>query len=259
VRPQQLGETDTLRKWLKQLSASAQLEFEDVADFFWKVPRFIEHERQLELAKLDDYFPDNLELRERRWMFESSKLNHTFPYLVATGNLFCAASLFETYLLVLASGIEAYTGIRVKDMKGQGVNRLLAFLRRIGVTPEKVQLHEQVSAAIKIRNCLMHASGMLDGSRKNYDLRRIQRTGAFLSRKHRKKRRDLGLACHEVTIVSSSLGDRLAINDQYCHILCNYLHTYFTGLCEATNAALDVGSKRAVAENNSNSASGAPT
>jgi hypothetical protein len=170
VRPQQLGEADRLQKWLKHLSASAQLEFEDVADFLWKVPRFIEHERQLELTKLDDYFPDNPELRERRWMFEFSKLNHTFQYLVATGNLFCAVSLFETYLLVLASGLQAYTGIRFKDVK-------------------------------RAR----------------------------------------------------------PIDNQYCHILCNYLHTYFAGLCEATNAALDLGSERAVAANNSNSASGTPT
>jgi hypothetical protein len=53
------------------LSASAQFEFEDVADFFWKVPGFIERERELELTKLDDYFPDDPELRERRWRFES--------------------------------------------------------------------------------------------------------------------------------------------------------------------------------------------
>jgi hypothetical protein len=77
-------------------------------------------------AKLDDYFPDNPELRERRWMFESSKLNHTFPYLFATGNLFCAVSLFETYLLVLASGPQAYTGIRFKTALDLGSERAIA-------------------------------------------------------------------------------------------------------------------------------------
>ena len=47
-------------------------------------------------------------------------------------------SLFETYMLVLASGLQAHTSLRVKDVKGQGVTRLLAFLRRIGVMPDRV-------------------------------------------------------------------------------------------------------------------------
>ena len=233
-----LSVSGMLRARIEQLSNRAWREFGNVSDFIWKAPRLIEHERKLELKKLDAYFPNHPEFKERRWKTESHKLDHTFPYLIAVGNLFTALSLFEAYLLLLADELQAHTGLQVKDVKGQGTSRLFAFFRQVGVMPERVELYEQVQAAIKIRNCLMHASGMLDWSRENDDLRRIQFIGSYLSLEHRKMRTDQGKEFNEVSVTKSALGDRLAVDNQYCHVLCSYLNSYFSALCEAAQVKL---------------------
>lgn len=224
---------------LQQLSAGAQSEFTDVSDFIWKAPRLIHHERELELSKLDDYFQNYPELRERRWKMESRKLDLTFPYLIAVGNLFSTLSLFESYLLLLVGELQKYTTVQVHDVKGQGVSRLFKFIRLVGVIPEQVSLHEQVQASIKIRNCLTHVSGILAWSRENDDLIRIQRTASYLSPEHKKMRLERGGKFDDVLVVESALGDRLIIKNEYCHTLCSYLRSYFSGLCEIARVAFE--------------------
>jgi hypothetical protein len=61
-----------------ELASRATAEFENVSDFVWKAPRLIETERQIEREKLDRYFPDDQESRDRRWRAESQNLDHTF-------------------------------------------------------------------------------------------------------------------------------------------------------------------------------------
>ncbi|MBS1159071.1 MAG: hypothetical protein H6R15_1490 [Proteobacteria bacterium] len=221
-----------LQDQLDELAGRAQREFDDVSDFIWKAPRLIEHERELELSKLDSYFSNHPELQKRRWELESHKLDHTFPYLIAVGNLFSTVSLFESYLLLLAGELQPHVTIQLRDVKGQGVSRLFKFFRLVGMYPEQVPLHEQIQAAIKIRNCLTHASGMLAWSRENDDLRKIQSTGAYLSPEHRKMRRDRGRQFDEILVSDSVLGDRLVVDNLYCHVLCSYIHTYYSALCE---------------------------
>ena len=216
---------------LQNLGVRAEREFVDISDFIWKAPRLIDHERKLELSKLDSYFPNHPELKEWRWEMESHKLDHTFPYLIAVGNLFSVVSLFESYLLLLAGELQPHVTVQLRDVKGQGVSRLFKFFRSAGMSPERTPLYEQVQAAIKIRNCLTHASGMLDWSRENDDLRKIQSTGAYLSPEHRQMRLDKGQGFDEVLLGKSALGDRLIVDNQYCHVLCSYLHTYFSALC----------------------------
>ncbi|MGP0203767.1 MULTISPECIES: hypothetical protein [unclassified Pseudomonas] len=228
--------TSGLPGQINELAARAQREFNDVSDFIWKAPRLIDHERKLELSKLDAYFPNHPELRKRRWESESHKLDHTFPYLIAVGNLFSAVSLFESYLLLLAGELQPHVNVQLQDVKGQGVNRLFKFFRLVGMSLDQVPLYEQVQAAIKIRNCLTHASGMLAWSRENDDLRKIQSTGAYLSPEHRKMRLDRGRQFDEILVGESELGDRLAVDNLYCHVLCSYLHTYFSALCETAKA-----------------------
>jgi hypothetical protein len=147
-------------------------------------------------------------------------------------------SLFESYLLLLADEIQPHVTVQFRDVKGQGVNRLFKFLRFAEIYPERISLYEQVQAAIKIRNCLIHASGMLEWSRESDELRKIQFTGAYLSPKHSKMRLDQGRKFDEVLLDDSALGQRLSVDNQYCHILCGYLHTYFSELCEDVRATL---------------------
>ena len=163
------------------------------------------------------------------------KLHHTFPYLIAVGNLFTAMSLFESYLLLLAAELQTSTGTPVQDVKGQGISRLFKYLRSVGLAPERIALYDQVQAATRVRNCFMHSSGILSWSRDHHELRRLQASGSYLSPKHRKMRRAKEGTFDELSIKSSALGDRLVVNNQYAWVLCGYLRDYFVAICtEAT-------------------------
>ena len=100
-----------------------------------------------------------------------------------------------------------------------------------GVPPESVPYHAQILAAIKIRNCLMHASGILSWSKDEEDLRRIERSMLFLPKKDREWHRKNMEVEPFVRVVSSSLGDRIVIQNIYACFLSSYLREHFMKLC----------------------------
>ena len=218
---------------IEQLRERASREFWDITDFIWKAPHLIDHEAKLEAKKLDAYFPDKSINRSRRKESETRKLEGTFPYMISTGNLFSVISVFETYLLLLAGELQVLTGLQIADVKGsrQGINKLFSYFQMCGVPPESVPNHAQILAAIKIRNCLMHASGILSWSKDEEDLRRIERSMLFLPKEDRERHRKSMKVEPFVKIVSSSLGDRIVIQNIYAYYLSSYLREYFMKLC----------------------------
>ena len=88
---------------IDRLAREGALDFGDTADFIWKAPTLIERQTEIEKAKLQEYFPNDMRMRLLRWRFESRKLEHLFPLLMSTGNVFAVVSLFETYLLRLCT------------------------------------------------------------------------------------------------------------------------------------------------------------
>lgn len=148
---------------LADLAQRARLEFGDVADFIWKTPRLIESETKTEVEKLRTYYPTTGDcekdllargLRKLRWNLEAPKLEHVFPYLMSTGNLFIVAALFESYCLMLCAALEKTHNVRVSDIPGVGISRFFKFLSRIGIDLETVPLRQQVQIGLKVRNCL---------------------------------------------------------------------------------------------------------
>lgn len=228
---------ELLHKGIAKLALSAQSEFDDAADYVWKAPRLVDHERKLELKKLDDYFPNPSEFRERRWEHESRKLEHTFPYMIAVGNVLSTVSLFESYLVLLANEVKPYTSVNLQAIKGRGVGRLFSYFRAVGAFPDRLSLWEQIQAAIKIRNCLAHASGMLDWSRDKDEIRRIHAHAIYLSPDHRRLRTERNRKPDEVVLGDSPLGERLGVTNKYAHLLCSYTRDYYIGLCNAVLTA----------------------
>jgi len=214
-----------------ELAVSAHDEFSSVADYIWKAPRLLDQEKQSELDKLPIYFPNNPELAEIRWRHESRKLENTFPYIMANGNLFAVASLYESYLMLLAKDIEKATGIELDSINGRGNSRLSNYFKHVGINCSSIELYHQVDAALKIRNCLVHASGILDWSKENNVLRQIYKSGTFLSKEHRRLRKSNGSALNEISIVKSELGERIQITNEYSWLSCWYFRDYFLGLC----------------------------
>jgi hypothetical protein len=86
-------------------------------------------------------------------------------------------------------------------------------------------------AAIKIRNCLIHASGFLMHSRDENDLRRILKSGTFLLREHRRSK---GM----IQIDKTNSGERMQIDNEYPWLLSCYLRDFFAEICDNTTHAL---------------------
>ena len=171
------------------IASNVSWEFNQISDYIWKSPKLLDQETKLEIQKIEEYFPDNPNLAELRWQRESHKINKVFPYLIALGNMFSVMSTFESYLLIISNELEKDTGVKVNSVSGSGINRIFAYFRNINIDVERIDLFHQIDAAIKVRNCLSHASGILSWSRDETELRRIQRSGTYLSHEDRLRRK----------------------------------------------------------------------
>lgn len=234
------SKTHLLERSIEDVAARANQEFCEVADFIWKTPRLIASERELELTKLDEYFPCDPQSRAIRWDIESAKIDQVFPSLIAMGNLFVLLSLFEKHVLLLSTVLSNHTSVLLADIKGNGFDRLIEFFRKVGIATAELHLHEQVKTAFKIRNCLIHASGVLECSRDSDSLREIVKSGKYLSPLHRAASRKQGGENDDVYIQeqTTAIGSQLVIRNDYCHILCSYLMSYFTELCRAAGQVI---------------------
>ncbi len=222
---------------IDRLALVASREFTFAADYVWKAPMLIEQLTSIELNKLARY-PNDSKARDFRWEMESMKLRGLYPALLSHGNLFAVCSLFEMYLLQLATDLQPFMKHRLDDTSGQGIARCLAFIRRIGIDANKIELWPQVDAAVKVRNCLMHARGILLYSRHACEIRRMVKNRTFLTREHRKAGVVGADALPRVEIVRSRLGDWLEITNGYSWIVCGYLYNYLLSLCDASKEAL---------------------
>lgn len=214
---------------LGELEWKAYKEFSDVADYIWKSPSFLKHEKALEQHKLATYFPDGgitAELRERT---ESTKLNETFPRLIAAGNLFSAMSLFENYVLLLLKVLQEHNTTVPKPEFNKGVAAHLKATKQYGAEPYDAKYYEQVCTAISIRNCLMHAKGSLAAFSKADALKTQIGQSKFLCSDSRKRRAEQGRYSNsdDVRIESGELGDQLVVTNGYSHHVCFYLREYF--------------------------------
>jgi|GEM_PF-1822672 len=214
-----------------KLARSAYNEFSNAADFIWKTPRLLDSEREDELAKLPIYFPNAPQLASLRWQHESAKIDRTFPFLMSRGNLFSIASLYESYLHLLAKDIEKLTGNPLKLARGQGVSKIYNYFKAVGLNYSAIDLFEQVDAALKIRNCLFHASGILDWCKNPEQIVRVVDDLIYLSKDHRQRRIKSDNRDNEVIISKSKFGHRLEIINQYPWIVAFYFRDYFVGLC----------------------------
>ncbi len=212
------------------LIGAAHWEFKWALDYVWKAPTLIEQLTKIEEEKLKYYTG---KLRSYRWFNDIKPLRDAFPVLLSHGNLFAVSSLFEMYVLQLATLAQQSSRPRLDETKGYGVGRSLAYLRRIGVGTNGIALWPQVDAALKVRNCLVHARGILLYSREALELRRIVKNRTFLRLEHRG-----ATASKVVRITKSGLGDRVAITNEYSWLACAYLRDYFMGLCEESRKAL---------------------
>jgi hypothetical protein len=235
---------DELDSELHRLALSSYEEFADIADYIWKCPNLIESETKIEIEKLKEYFPlkgdsehDETARRFRkiRWQHEGRKLRGVFPYVMANGNLFTCISVFETHCLMLCKAIEKRSNIALFECKGLGISRCFNFLSKVPINLNRLSFRREVLSAILIRNCLFHASGILEWSRDKDELRRIVAKRTYWSDYTRSKISEQESL--DVSIVNTKLGDQLQITNEYSHVVSNYLKFQFIDLCKKSQLA----------------------
>ncbi|MEG9433741.1 hypothetical protein [Terriglobus sp. ADX1] len=222
---------------LGELEWNAFRELNDVADYVYKSPRLLEHEKDLERWKLATYFPEGGPTADLREHLESVKLNQTFPRLIATANLFLSLSVFENHVFSLLRVLQEQNPTVPREGLGQGVAAHLKAMKAYGAEPYHQPQYEQVLVALSIRNCLMHAKGSLAVFRQAEALRTQVNHRRFLGPDLRKRRFELGRspAEDEVMIEGTGLDERLVITNSYAHIACSDLRDYFCALCGTLN------------------------
>ena len=119
----------------------------------------------------------------------------------------------------------------------RGVPDHLKATKAYGAEPYNAKYYEQVLTAISVRNCLMHAKGLLAAFRQAEALRTRIIHCKFLSSDLRKRRseQERFSASDEVTIEGTGLGEQLVITNGYAHLACSYLRDYFCALCGTLN------------------------
>jgi hypothetical protein len=215
----------------RQLAWSVLIEFDNVSDYIWKAPNLIDNEHVKELQKLRDYFPltgdpegDELarRCRAQRWQLESHKLLTLFPNLITSGNLFLSLAMFESYCLRLVKLIEQRSSHSFIDAPGRGTSKIFSFLRNAGILVFDLANYREMQVSFRVRNCLIHAEGLLQLDRDEAFFRRIIAKGTYLSPWHQERRRKLGLPFDEIMIIASDLGDKIKLSNDYPHVVIHY-------------------------------------
>jgi hypothetical protein len=157
--------------------------------------------------------------------------------LITLGNLFLALSVFENYVLLLLKILQEQNATVPKHGSGQGIAALLKATKTYGAQPYDAKYYEQVDVAISIRNCLMHAKGLLAAFGKADILKTQVSQCKFLCSEIRKKcaESEYSSSRNLVTIEDTELGDQLVITNEYSHRVCFYLREYFCALCGTLN------------------------
>jgi len=224
-------DSDTTAK-IRDLSDATAREFSAMLRYIWRSPTLIAQEKSLEASKIEQYFPESPDMAMLRWTIATNELSTTFPRMIATGNLFAALSMLESSMLLLCDILQSNSGRDIRSENGSGINRLFAYLKALGYDPAQVMPYDQVRAALTIRNCLMHANGLLSWAREHQAIREIVSKRTHLDPKTRSRCEASGYGLSHVRLDDSPLGERLVIENLYVHTCCGYLRDYFVSICK---------------------------
>ncbi|MNE76792.1 hypothetical protein D3C80_1730520 [compost metagenome] len=113
----------------------------------------------------------------------------------------------------------------MSSIKGAGSEKIFNYFRKLGIPPENIAMHEPIKCAQKIRNCLMHAGGLLQLSKDADTIRTIVERKSYLCSEDRGRY----INSSETELVSIGfyfIGEKVSIEHNYPHLLCNYISRY---------------------------------
>jgi len=222
-------------------------EFSALADYIFKLPRFLDAEIEIEKKKLFDYFPKsndpetdqrNAGLRAMRFDLEFGNLLGRFPRFMAASNLMQACSLFENALLRVCrthGSFQAWSSAQ----QSKGVAGLFRFLAATGRPAAALSFGRQVEIALLFRNCLVHANGLLALSRNETEIRRIIKAREFVETERRGKYDPAG-DFWRAKIEPTAEGPALSTSNNYAFVSCGQFRDFLLDLLmDSTEAAAD--------------------
>ena len=231
---------------LRLIRIAAQREFDGTSDFLWKAPSFIEEQVKIELQKLQAYFPLTgdtnrdefvIRMRKARWSLEATNLFGLFPHMLYSGNLSALLSLLETYLFRLCVILESVSGRELTSIHSSGIDRLFKYLNlvspdlSISLDVNSLAYHQQIRAALIIRNALVHASGILKMARNASSIEGIIKNHLYLHRKDRRKE-IISDSRYTVRLIPGNYGDRIVVGYLFVWRYNIYCRDFFTTLCD---------------------------
>ena len=117
--------------------------------------------------------------------------------------------------------------IRAKDLAGNGFERYMSFLgKMVSVPRDKLTLWTQISRFATIRNCIVHASGFVEFSKEENQIRSIVQDRSYLKKEHIKNiekiEKEENKNIRPFHIENTDNGERLIIELDYSHNICIY-------------------------------------
>jgi hypothetical protein len=91
------------------------------------------------------------------------------------GNFFTGLSVFEAYVLMRCRAIEDCEILSLKNYGGRSIGKYWKYLSEVPIDLKALAFHEQVLAALALRNCLLHANGVLEWLKNPEEVRQIVR------------------------------------------------------------------------------------
>ena len=211
------------------------IEFEHISDFVWKSHNLIvkEKERENEIYDLiSKGSEDLLEIADKRWEYESFKIDKVFPYLINVSNLFTIISVLEHNLLKLAKIVEKIdNSIMLEKISGSGINKLFKYFRQLNINLETIDKFTQIQASIKIRNSFFHASGILIWSKDNIELLNIIKNKTYYTKGFGDSFDNDDAEKWNIKIKESDLGEYLELTHYYTFSLTGYVRDFLKELC----------------------------
>lgn len=221
----------TLAEEITKLAWQISSEMEDIADYIWKSPRLLEHETRIELEKVVDMAAAGSRVAGWRWSIERKKLTETFPHLIAVANLYMAVSACESHVLRILRLLRNHRPA-VNSAGSAGFNKHLAACRDFGILPEKSPYYPQVLAIVEVRNCLMHANGILDASKKRTQIKAIVSERMYVDSELRRYWKKNGILSKDnIWIEETEYGDKLDIDNLFSYHCTYFLREFAIGLC----------------------------
>ena len=220
-------------------------EGEALSDCIWKLNGQLPDLRKEELAKLNDYFPEEGPLRRLRWQLESHRLNYSFPLFLNYSFVTLIFALTESFLIRTCELVHATTGspIKVRQLAGAKLDRCFEYLRHFGhLDTDTLELYEPIKALSAIRNCIVHAAGFVRESKDDRQLREIIANRRYLSTTQSIRHDELDeqegkQRTPDITIIEDNNAERLFIRESYAHSAGGYFRRVLIDIFEQTGLA----------------------